>query len=239
MHTHTYTLIRTHSESDAHSHLLYYECLAHTRRILDTWIVLTIRIAVCNLLTFSTAEWQLRGDGRDEWGGRGTFHWHSECPFWGTQDGSLAHPGNAYINRCDENLKNFGNFFVPPLPLPSLLPPLPLCFICFTIFFNYFNATNMSAYFRAQRNFYPVSFLLWLLLLPVYDTHTHTHTHTCEANCVTCASQQSGGCGYKAAGDVADLPQEINQTLPQQKQLKQSKAGITKGARDAHQFVLV
>lgn len=60
---HTHTLIRTHSESDALSHLLYYECLAHTRRILDTWIVLTIRIAVCNLLTFSTAEWQLRGEG--------------------------------------------------------------------------------------------------------------------------------------------------------------------------------
>lgn len=238
-HAHTHTLIRTHSDSDAHSHLLYYECLAHTRRILDTWIVLTIRIAVCNLLTFSTAEWQLRrGWERCVWGA-----WHFPLalgvPILRHSRRLAGAPWQRIHQSMWWELEELWQLFCAPLPLPSLLPPLPLCFICFTIFFNYFNATNMSAYFRAQRNFYPVSFFLWLLLLPVYDTHTHTHTQTCEANCVTGASQRSGGCGYKAAGDVADLPQEINQTLPQQKQLKQSKAGITKCARDAHQFVLV
>lgn len=82
-------------------------------------------------------------------------------------------------------------------------------------------------------------FIQFLFFYDFYFCQFTTPTHTCEANCVTGASQRSGGCGYKAAGDVADLPQEINQTLAQQKQLKQSKAGITKGARDAHQFVLV
>lgn len=180
MHTHTLNT-HMHTDSDAHSHLLYYECLAHTRRILDTWIVLTIRIAVCNLLTFSAAEWQRLWEG---WAG-GALSIGTRSAHFEALKTALAHHGNAYINRCDENLKrNFGNFFAADLfflSLPLLPPllPLPLRFICFTIFFNYFNATNMSAYF-VLKGIFPVSaqrffLFLWLLLFCQFTTHAHPH----------------------------------------------------------------
>lgn len=188
----------THTQTHSHAHRLWR---ALTFIILwmsgtyssYTWYLNCAHYSNCclqfaNIFSCWVAE-TVRGEG-------GTFHWHSECPFWGTQDGARSPWQRIHQSMWWELEEELWQLFCRWLVFPSaslslpLLPPLlpvPLRFICFTIFFNYFNATNMSAYF-VLKGIFPVSaqrffLFLWLSLLPVYDTRTPTHT--CKANCVT------------------------------------------------------
>lgn len=84
-HTHTHTDTHCRALRHAHSRTSLWGALTfiilwmsgtYSSYTWYTWIVLTIRIAVCNLLTFSSQR------GKWEWeavcvGRRGTLHWHS------------------------------------------------------------------------------------------------------------------------------------------------------------------
>lgn len=135
----------THTQTHSHAHRLWR---ALTFIILwmsgtyssYTWYLNCAHYSNCclqfaNIFSCWVAETERRGGGALSIGTRSA---HFEA-----LKTALAHPGNAYINRCDENLKkNFGNFFAADLfslflPLPPSASPSSSAAFAFYLFYNF------------------------------------------------------------------------------------------------------
>lgn len=124
-----------------------------------------------------------------ERGGGGTFHWHSECPFWGTQDGAGSPWQRIHQSmwwELEEELwQLFCRWLVSPLP-PSASLCLPLFFRCLCVLFvlQFSSIILMQQICRrisCSKEFFQfrlnVSFFFYDFYFFASLRHTHTHSH--------------------------------------------------------------
>lgn len=149
-------------------------------------------------------------------------------------------------------LGNFGELFISRLAFfPSsssysfffllLFPCLSLCVLFVLQFSSIILMQQICRRISCSKEFFHI-FFFSVFFYDFYFCQFTTHTHElCQ--CVNGGiSRGLKRCEAVETGDIADLwQQEINQKWRQQKHRKKKEkiAGITKGTRDAHQFMCV
>lgn len=188
----------------------------------------------------------MRGGGRGVLAGCGALSIGTRSAHFEALKTVLAHPGNAYINRCDENLRNFGNFFAAYLFslcfAHFLLFILCLCVLFVLQFSSIILMQQICRRISCSKEFFQfrlnVSFFYDFYFCQ-FTTHAHPHTRVRQtvSLCKWGSKSEGAGCGCKLLATSLTCHKKSIKYCRNKN--KQSKAGITKGARDAHQFVLV